>query len=86
MEHSKTVSLLQLFVCAFVISLVAFVVSLFLSFLWCLEGGGREVGVGGGTCFVIVAFPGYLHLHCFRWAHMSEGIFSHDVAQILPFR
>ena len=49
-----------------VISYVAFVLSLFgphLSFFWCI--GGRGVGGwgGGGLCFVIVIFLGYLYLY-----------------------
>ena len=52
---SKSVSLLQfLFVCACVVSYVAFVLSLFVprfSFFWCLRMVVR----------LIVAFPGYLY-------------------------
>ena len=57
-DHSKVVPLLHLFfVCASVISYVAFAVSLFVkhpSFLWRHRGG---------LCFVIVAFSGCLHIY-----------------------
>ena len=43
------------FVCASVVSCVAFVISLFVLHLSC--------GASKGLCFVIVAIPGYLQLY-----------------------
>ena len=45
-----------LYVCAFVVSCVAFVLSAFVPNL-------SFFGSLGGMCVVMVAFPGYLHLY-----------------------
>ena len=56
-DRFKVVPLLQLlFICSSVISYVAFVMSLVV-----LQSGSFVSS--GGMCFVIVAFPGYLHLY-----------------------
>ena len=53
-DHSKSVLLLQFFVCVSLISYVAFCHYLFLIF--------PSFGILGRLCIMIVAVPGYLHL------------------------
>ena len=61
-DSSKAVPLLHLLVCAWEVSYMAFVLSLFVphrTFSWCLRKAVfRDCGVASGRlCFVIVALP-----------------------------